>query len=234
MLKLENIETSYGHIFALKGISLTVKHGEIITLIGSNGAGKTTTLATILGIVRSHRGRIIFKDQDITRNDSSKNVAMGLSLSPEGRRVFPGLTILENLEMGAYHVKDKSTILSRCEEMFTLFPRLRERKGQSAGTLSGGEQQMLSIARALMSDPSLLLLDEPSLGLAPKLVLSIFDTVQRINERGMTVLLVEQNARAALSLAHRGYVLENGKVIMEGTGRALLNDEKVKAAYLGG
>jgi branched-chain amino acid transport system ATP-binding protein len=234
MLKLENIEARYGHILALKGISLTVRQGEIITLIGANGAGKTTTLATILGIVRAHRGRILFKDQDITRNDSSKNVSMGISLSPEGRRVFPGLTIRENLEMGAYHIKDKNIISSRCEEMFTLFPRLRERKDQSAGTLSGGEQQMLAIGRALMGNPSLLLLDEPSLGLAPKLVLSIFDTIQRINEGGMTVLLVEQNARAALSLAHRGYVLENGKVIMEGSGRALLNDEKVKAAYLGG
>ena len=234
MLVVENLKAKYGHIRALKGISICVNQGEIITLIGPNGAGKTTLLPSILGIVRAHHGRILFRGRDITRADSSKIVSMGIALSPEGRRVFPGLTVMENLEMGAYYTKEKSAFRSRSEEMFALFPILKERQTQPAGTLSGGEQQMLAIARALMSSPSFLLLDEPSLGLAPKLVRSIFDTIERINRNGVTVLLVEQNAKAALALAHRGYVIETGSVILEGTGQELLKNENVRKAYLGG
>jgi branched-chain amino acid transport system ATP-binding protein len=233
MLVVESLHTKYGHIRALKGISMTVARGEIVSLIGANGAGKTTLLMTIMGITRAHRGRIMFDGKDITQADSSKIVAMGIALSPEGRRVFPGLTVHENLEMGAYNTNDAPAIGSRIEEMFALFPILKERQRQPAGTLSGGEQQMLAIARALMSKPAFLLLDEPSLGLAPKLVRTIFDTVQRINQNGVTVLLVEQNARAALTLAHRGYVLQTGSVILEGTGQELLNNEDIKKAYLG-
>ncbi len=234
MLKLEKAEAHYGHIRALKGISLQVNRGEIVTLIGANGAGKTTTLSAIIGTVRLHRGRILFQDREITRTSSSRIVSGGITLSPEGRRVFPGLTILENLEMGAYNLKDVDTIRANVRKMFTLFPVLQERQTQPAGTLSGGEQQMLAIARALMSNPTLLLLDEPSLGLAPMLVKSIFATIRDINRNGVTVLLVEQNARAALSLAHRGYVLETGIIKLEGTGQDLLNNEEVKKAYLGG
>jgi branched-chain amino acid transport system ATP-binding protein len=234
MLRLEQVEARYGHIRALKGISLTVKRGEIITLIGANGAGKTTTMSTIIGILRPYRGRILFKDQDISRASSSWIVSSGIALSPEGRRVFPGLSVIENLEMGGYNLKDRSVLDGNMENMFALFPILKQRQIQTAGTLSGGEQQMLAIARAMMSNPSLLLLDEPSLGLAPKLVKSIFETIKTINANGVTVLLVEQNAKAALSLAHRGYVLETGNVILEGTGEELLNNEKVRHAYLGG
>ncbi|RKY03878.1 MAG: ABC transporter ATP-binding protein [Spirochaetes bacterium] len=234
MLKLEKVETTYGHIRALKGISIEVNKGEIVTLIGANGAGKTTTLSTIIGIIRPKSGKIFFNGKDITRTPSAKIVASGIALSPEGRRVFPKLTVMENLEMGAYSLRDQSTFSENLEKMFGLFPVLKERQKQMAGTLSGGEQQMLSIARAMMANPTLLLLDEPSLGLAPMLVKSIFATIDEINKKGVTVLLVEQNAKAALSLAHRGYVLETGNVILEGTGKELLDNELVKKAYLGG
>ena len=234
MLKLENIEARYGHIRALKGISIEVHKGEIITLIGANGAGKTTTMSTIIGILKPHSGSILFNDKDITHESSSRIVASGIALSPEGRRVFPGLSVIENLEMGGYNLSDGSIINDNIEKMFDLFPILQQRQTQPAGTLSGGEQQMLAIARAMMSNPALLLLDEPSLGLAPKLVKSIFNTIKTINDDGITVLLVEQNAKAALSLAHRGYVLETGNVILEGTGKDLLNNDQVRQAYLGG
>ncbi len=234
MLRLEDAEARYGHIRALKGISLHVQQGEIVTLIGANGAGKTTTLSAIIGTVRLQKGRILFQDQDITRAPSSRIVAGGIALSPEGRRVFPGLTVLENLELGAYNLRDRERFQANLSRMFSLFPILNKRQAQAAGTLSGGEQQMLAIARALMSNPTLLLLDEPSLGLAPMLVKTIFATIEEINRAGVTVLLVEQNARAALSLAHRGYVLETGSIKLEGTGQELLNNVEVKKAYLGG
>lgn len=234
MLKLEKVEAKYGHIRALKGISIEVNKQEIVTLIGANGAGKTTTLSTIIGITKAHSGKIFFRDEDITRTTSSKIVASGIALAPEGRRIFPRLTVMENLEMGAYSQKDLNTIKENLEKMFALFPVLKEREKQLGGTLSGGEQQMLAIARAMMDNPILLLLDEPSLGLAPKLVKSIFDTIEEINKKGVTVLLVEQNAKAALSLAHRGYVLETGTVILKDTGKELLDNEQVKKAYLGG
>lgn len=234
MLKLEKVEAKYGHIRALKGISIEVNKQEIVTLIGANGAGKTTTLSTIIGITKTHSGKIFFRDEDITRTTSSKIVASGITLAPEGRRIFPRLTVMENLEMGAYSQKDRNTIKENLEKMFALFPVLKEREKQLGGTLSGGEQQMLAIARAMMDNPILLLLDEPSLGLAPKLVKSIFATIEEINKKGVTVLLVEQNAKAALSLAHRGYVLETGTVILKDTGKELLDNEQVKKAYLGG
>lgn len=234
MLKLEKVEAKYGHIRALKGISIEVNKQEIVTLIGANGAGKTTTLSTIIGITKAHSGKIFFRDEDITRTTSSKIVASGIALAPEGRRIFPRLTVMENLEMGAYSQKDLNTIKENLEKMFALFPVLKEREKQLGGTLSGGEQQMLAIARAMMDNPILLLLDEPSLGLAPKLVKSIFATIEEINKKGVTVLLVEQNAKAALSLAHRGYVLETGTVILKDTGKELLDNEQVKKAYLGG
>jgi len=234
MLKLEKVEAKYGHIRALKGISIEVNKQEIVTLIGANGAGKTTTLSTIIGITKAHSGKIFFRDEDITRTTSSKIVASGIALAPEGRRIFPRLTVMENLEMGAYSQKDRNTIKKNLEKMFALFPVLKEREKQLGGTLSGGEQQMLAIARAMMDNPTLLLLDEPSLGLAPKLVKSIFVTIQEINKKGVTILLVEQNAKAALSLAHRGYVLETGTVILKDTGKELLDNEQVKKAYLGG
>ena len=234
MLKLEKVEAKYGHIRALKGISIEVNKQEIVTLIGANGAGKTTTLSTIIGITKAHSGKIFFRDEDITRTTSSKIVASGIALAPEGRRIFPRLTVMENLEMGAYSQKDRNTIKKNLEKMFALFPVLKEREKQLGGTLSGGEQQMLAIARAMMDNPTLLLLDEPSLGLAPKLVKSIFVTIQEINKKGVTILLVEQNAKAALSLAHRGYVLETGTVILKDTGKELLDNEQVKKVYLGG
>ena len=234
MLELEKIEAKYGHIRALKGISIEVRKKEIVTLIGANGAGKTTTLSAILGIVKIHRGRIRFNDQDITRTPSARIVATGISMAPEGRRIFPRLTVLENLEMGDYALKDRVAVNDNLERMFALFPLLLERKTQLGGTLSGGEQQMLAIARAMMDNPKVLLLDEPSLGLAPKLVKSIFNTIRDINSEGVTILLVEQNAKAALSLAHRGYVLETGTVMLQGTGLELSDNEAVKEAYLGG
>ena len=206
MLKIENLHVSYGPIRALKGISLEVKEGEIVTLIGSNGAGKSTTLSAITGLVKSQSGSITFRDENITNMSPYKIVQRGVSLSPEGREVFPALTVEENLRLGAYTRKDKGAIDAAFNRVYELFPRLKERISQTAGTLSGGEQQMLAIGRALMSEPKLLLLDEPSMGLAPNLVLMIFDLIESINKQGTTILLIEQNANMALSIANRAYV----------------------------
>lgn len=233
MLVVKNINTYYGNIHALKGVSLEVKQGEIVTLIGSNGAGKTTTLATITGLLKASSGEIRFKGQNIANAAPSEIVKKGISLSPEGREVFPALTVEENLQLGAFTRKDKNGIKESYDRVYELFPRLFERKKQTAGTLSGGEQQMLAIGRALMSEPQLLLLDEPSLGLAPNLVLMIFDLILSINKQGTTVLLVEQNANMALSIAHRGYVLETGRVTMNDDAKILSNNEMVRKAYLG-
>jgi branched-chain amino acid transport system ATP-binding protein len=236
MLKLASIYTSYDHIKALKGIDIEVNRGEIVCLIGSNGAGKTTTLLTISGILRPLSGDIIFEGESLKNIAPHNIVNKGICHIPEGRRIFPRLTVLENLEMGAYSVNFKSQISNfknNIEKVFSLFPILKERAKQMGGTLSGGEQQMLAIGRALMANPKLLLLDEPSLGLAPIMVSKIFKTIKEINEEGITVLLVEQNAKAALKLSHRGYVLENGTIKLQGSGEYLLHDENVKKAYLG-
>ncbi|WP_027357892.1 ABC transporter ATP-binding protein [Desulforegula conservatrix] len=233
MLKLENINTFYGNIQALKNISMEIREGEIITLIGANGAGKTTTLMTISGIIASRSGKIVFNGIDISCMSPEKIVAMGLSHVPEGRRIFPQLTVLENIEMGAYLRKDKE-IRSDMDYVFDLFPILKKRKTQAGGTLSGGEQQMLAISRALMTRPKLLLLDEPSLGLAPLIIKQIFEIITKINnENGTTVFLVEQNANLALKCAHRGYVMENGEIILADTTDKLLSNPEVKKAYLG-
>lgn len=232
MLKVDGIDVYYGVIRALKEVSLTVNDGEIVTLIGANGAGKTTTLKTISGLIRPRKGKITFNDHDLTKMAPHEIVSLGILQVPEGRRVFGNLTVMENLLMGAYLRKDD--ISRDLEWVFSLFPRLKERQKQKAGTLSGGEQQMLAIARALMGKPRVMLLDEPSLGLAPLLVLNIFETIQEINKQGVTILLVEQNAYMALQIAHRAYVIETGRVVMEGTGKELLNNEAVKKAYLGG
>lgn len=231
MLKLEKVHTFYGSIEALKGINLEVKQGEIVSLIGSNGAGKSTCLMTISGILKPSSGKIILNNSDITGMPPHRIVEMGISQAPEGRRIFPKLTIRENLEMGAFIRHNNFPIL--LEKIHKLFPILKERHKQYGGTLSGGEQQMLAIARALMSNPDILLLDEPSLGLSPIMVSKIFKTIQEINREGVTVLLVEQNARAALKLSHRGYVVENGTITMEGKSEELLNNEKIRHAYLG-
>lgn len=245
MLKLENVHTFYGPIEALRGVDLEIQQGEIVCLIGSNGAGKSTTLMTISGIRNPLSGDIVFEGKSIKGAPPHRIVEMGISQVPEGRRIFPKLTVRENLEMGAYSVvssqfsvfkkqTQKNTQLKmQLEKVFELFPVLKERHKQFGGTLSGGEQQMLSIGRALMSNPKLLLLDEPSLGLAPIIVSKIFKTIKEINKEGVTVLLVEQNARAALKLSNRGYVLENGMIALEGKGNDLLNNEKVRKAYLG-
>ena len=233
MLKVEAIHTYYGSIHALKGASLTIDEGEIVTLIGANGAGKSTTLMSISDVTRPGQGRIEFLGQDITRMPSERIVALGLTQVPEGRMIFPGLTVRENLRMGGYLRRDKDGMRRDESMIFDLFPILRERHKQAGGTLSGGEQQMLAIGRALMARPRLLLLDEPSLGLAPIVVENIFRVIQKINDTGTTVLLVEQNAQMALTIAHRGYVLATGEVIMEGSSRALLRDPKVRKAYLG-
>jgi branched-chain amino acid transport system ATP-binding protein len=233
MLKVEAIHTYYGSIHALKGVSLTIAEGEIVTLIGANGAGKSTTLMSVSGVTRPREGRIEFLGQDITRLPSERIVAMGLTQVPEGRMIFPGLTVRENLRMGGYLRRDKDGMRRDEAMIFDLFPILRERHKQAGGTLSGGEQQMLAIGRALMARPRLLLLDEPSLGLAPIVVENIFRVIQKINDTGTTVLLVEQNAQMALTIAHRGYVLATGEVIMEGTSQSLLHDPKVRKAYLG-
>ena len=234
MLKIENLHVSYGPIRALKGISLEVKEGEIVTLIGSNGAGKSTTLSAITGLVKSQSGSITFRDENITNMSPYKIVQRGVSLSPEGREVFPALTVEENLRLGAYTRKDKGAIDAAFDRVYELFPRLKERISQTAGTLSGGEQQMLAIGRALMSEPKLLLLDEPSMGLAPNLVLMIFDLIESINKQGTTILLIEQNANMALSIANRAYVLETGNIAIEGAAADLAKDPRVKNAYLGG
>ncbi len=232
-LELDNLQAGYGRVRVLHGISLRVEEGEIVSILGANGAGKTTTLQTISGLVRPSGGTIKFCGQDIHNSPSHEIVKMGLSQSPEGRRVFGVLTVLENLKLGAFTVKDENLTKKTLEYIFELFPRLFERKEQLAGTLSGGEQQMLAIGRALMAQPRLLLLDEPSLGLAPLFVKSIFETVREINKRGVTVLIVEQNARAALKLANRGYVLELGRIVMEDSAQALLANKSVQEAYLG-
>jgi branched-chain amino acid transport system ATP-binding protein len=234
VLKIENLHTYYGHVHALKGIDLEVEEGEIATLIGANGAGKTTTLRTISGLISPREGRIEFDDQDINGMPAHRIVEKGISHAPEGRQVFSTLTVMENLNMGAYSLGgDTKAIEENRRRVFDLFPRLEERKSQLGGTLSGGEQQMLSIGRALMARPRIMMLDEPSLGLAPMLVKAIFETIREINARGVTVLLVEQNARAALKVAHRGYVLETGRVVLSGSAEELLQDERVRKAYLG-
>ena len=234
MLKIENLVVSYGPINALKGISLNVEDGEIVTLIGSNGAGKSTTLSAITGIVKAQSGKIIFMGDDITNIAPHKIVSRGISISPEGREVFPALTVQENLRLGAYSRKDVNNLGASYDRVYELFPRLKERASQTAGTLSGGEQQMLAIGRALMSEPKLLLLDEPSMGLAPNLVLMIFDLIESINKQGTTILLIEQNANMALSVADRAYVLETGSIAIEGSAADLARDDRVRHAYLGG
>ena len=233
MLELRNVRTYYGNIEALQEISLTVAEGEIITLIGANGAGKSTTLMSICGIVPPRSGEIRFLDRPIQGNNPDAIVALGVSQVPEGRRIFPQLTVLENLDMGAFLRKDRQEIKKDIDHIFTLFPILAERRHQGGGTLSGGEQQMLAISRALMARPRLLLLDEPSLGLAPLLVKLIFEIIGQINKEGTTIFLVEQNAHMALKVAHRGYVMENGRITLEGAARDLLVNEQVKRAYLG-
>lgn len=233
MLKISNLNTFYGHVHALKGINMEIKEGEIVSLIGSNGAGKSTTLNSIAGLVHSQSGKILFKDQDITNMSPHKVVKLGISLSPEGREVFPALTVEENLKLGAYTKNNKAKLDESYTRVYDLFPRLKERIKQTAGTLSGGEQQMLAIGRALMSEPKLLLLDEPSLGLAPNLVLMIFELIQSINKQGTTILLIEQNANMALSISHNAYVLETGNISMSGNAADLANDPRVIKAYLG-
>ena len=233
MLELNDVHTYYGNIHALKGLTLRVDEGEIVTLIGGNGAGKSTTLRTISGVKSPRTGAIRFRGSPIHGLASHEIVAMGISQSPEGRRIFPRMTVLENLEMGTYNRRKGSDIGDDIARVFELFPRLEERKKQFGGTLSGGEQQMLAIGRALMSRPKALLLDEPSLGLAPKLVETIFTIVREINEQGTTVLMVEQNAFGALKLAHRGYVLESGEIVLEDTADKLLGNPEVRKAYLG-
>ena len=234
MLKIEKLHVAYGPIHALKGIDMEVNEGEIVTLIGSNGAGKSTTLSAITGLVRAQSGSIRFEGNDIANIAPHRIVERGISLSPEGREVFPGLTVHENLRLGAYVRRDKGEISAASDRVYELFPRLKERVNQIAGTLSGGEQQMLAIGRALMTAPRLLLLDEPSMGLAPNLVLMIFDLIKSINRQGTTILLIEQNANMALSIAHRAYVLETGNIVIEGPARELARDPRVKSAYLGG
>jgi branched-chain amino acid transport system ATP-binding protein len=234
LLEVDKIECSYGRIRALEGISLKVEEGEIVTLIGANGAGKTTTLRAISGLVRPGRGSIRFDGQDLLRVSPDQIVKLGLGHSPEGRRVFSRMTVRENLELGAFIRKSATEIKSDLERVLTIFPRLQERLGQKAGTLSGGEQQMLAMARALMSKPRLLMLDEPSLGLSPILVQTIFGVIREINAAGTTILLIEQNARQALSIASRGYVLEVGKIAFQDSAANLMASEAVRAAYLGG
>ncbi|MEI6286051.1 MAG: ABC transporter ATP-binding protein [Bacillota bacterium] len=234
MLKLEKINVYYGGIHALKDLSLEVNQGEIVTLIGANGAGKSTTLRTISGLNRPKTGEVLFEGNKIHLVSPQEIVKRGLSQSPEGRRVFANMTVMENLELGAYIRKDKAEIKTDYDKIFERFPRLKERRNQAAGTLSGGEQQMLAIGRALMSRPRLLLLDEPSMGLAPLLVKEIFSIIKDINASGTTVLLVEQNANMALHIAHRAYVLETGRIVLEGPAHELANDEAIKKAYLGG
>ena len=233
LLELADVHTYYGNIRALRGISLSVARGEIVTLIGANGAGKTTALRTILGSVKPRRGSVTFDGRRLDTLSTDRIVRLGIAQSPEGRRIFPRMTVLENLELGAFARADRDGIAPDLERAFTLFPRLRERAGQKGATLSGGEQQMLAIARALMARPSLLLLDEPSMGLSPILVDQIFQIVQDINRQGTTILLVEQNARMALRVAHRGYVLQTGRIVLEDGAGALLRSDLVRKTYLG-
>jgi branched-chain amino acid transport system ATP-binding protein len=233
LLELQDIHAYYGNIHALKGISLSVNEGEVVTLIGSNGAGKSTTLRTISGILRPRQGQILLEGQRIDQVPAHKLVERGVLQSPEGRRIFPRLSVRDNLEMGAFTRNDKDAIASDMEMVFSLFPRLRERATQKGGTLSGGEQQMLAIGRALMGRPRVLLLDEPSMGLAPVLVEQIFSIIQDINRQGTTILLVEQNALMALQIAHRGYVLQTGQIVLSDNAKELSENEMVQKAYLG-
>ncbi|WP_406042806.1 ABC transporter ATP-binding protein [Micromonospora sp. NBC_00898] len=233
LLEIKDLTLLYGRIQALHGISLTVNEGEVVALIGANGAGKTTTMRAISGLRPVAQGSIVFDGTDVTRMRADLRVVRGIGQAPEGRGVFPGMTVLENLEMGAYTRRDRSGIAEDLKMVMDLFPRLAERRKQAGGTLSGGEQQMLAVGRALMARPRLLLLDEPSMGLAPMLIQQIFEIITRINEQGTTILLVEQNAQQALSRAHRGYVLETGRIVKEGSGQDLLHDPAVKEAYLG-
>ncbi len=233
LLELENIHSYYGHIHALRGISLTVEEGEVVTLIGSNGAGKTTTLRSINGILSPREGRIIFRGEEIQGVPAHDMSSKGIAQSPEGRKIFSRMTVLENLEMGAYHRNDRKEIQDDMDRVYDLFSRLKEREKQEAGTMSGGEQQMLAIGRALMSRPKLLLLDEPSMGLAPVLVERIFQIIEEINRQGTTILLVEQNANVALDIATRGYVLETGEIVNAASAEKLRQDPKVREVYLG-
>lgn len=233
LLEIKDLEVNYGVIKAIKGVSFDVNEGEIIALIGANGAGKTTILHTITGLIQAKKGSIVFDGKELTKTPPHKIVSMGMAHVPEGRRIFQQLSVLENLKLGAYTRKDKSEIASTLKMVYERFPRLEERKNQVAGTLSGGEQQMLAMGRALMSKPRIILMDEPSMGLSPLLVSEIFDIIKVINESGTTVLLVEQNAKKALSIADRAYVLETGKITLSGGAKDLINDESVKKAYLG-
>lgn len=233
MLEVKDLKVSYGMIQAIKGVSFEVNEGEVITLIGANGAGKTTILHTITGLLKPQSGSVMFEGKELTTTPAHKIVRMGMAHVPEGRRVFSGLTVLENLKMGAYTRKDKSEFDASIEEIYKRFPRLEERKKQLAGTLSGGEQQMLAMGRALMSKPKIILMDEPSMGLSPLFVSEVFDIIQKISAEGTTVLLVEQNAKKALSIADRAYVLETGKIALTGKASDLINDDKIKKAYLG-
>ena len=233
ILKVENLNVYYGMIQALRGISFEVNRGEIVSLIGANGAGKTTTLHTITGLIRPKEGNVLYKGEDITRVPAHKIVSMGMVHVPEGRRIFQGLSVYENLLMGAYSRKDKAEVAENMERVFAQFPRLAERKSQLAGTLSGGEQQMLAMGRALLSNPELIVLDEPSMGLSPLLVSEVFEIVKSFREAGKTVLLVEQNAKKALAVSDRAYVLENGVITTSGDAKALADDERVRKAYLG-
>ena len=233
LLEIKDLEVNYGVIKAIKGVSFDVNEGEIIALIGANGAGKTTILHTITGLIQAKKGSIVFDGKELTKTPPHKIVSMGMAHVPEGRRIFQQLSVLENLKLGAYTRKDKSEIASTLKMVYERFPRLEERKNQVARTLSGGEQQMLAMGRALMSKPRIILMDEPSMGLSPLLVSEIFDIIKVINESGTTVLLVEQNAKKALSIADRAYVLETGKITLSGDAKDLINDESVKKAYLG-
>ncbi len=233
MLEINDIEVFYGMIQAIKGVSFEVNEGEVIALIGANGAGKTTILHTITGLLSPKKGSVIFEGQDITKAPAHKIVSLGIAHVPEGRRVFAELTVFENLKMGAYTRKDKNEIAQTLEMVYKRFPRLEERKNQLAGTLSGGEQQMLAMGRALMSHPKIIVMDEPSMGLSPILVNQIFDIIEEVSKSGTTVLLVEQNAKKALSIADRAYVLETGKIVLDGDAKELLNDDSIKKAYLG-
>ena len=234
LLKLENVNVNYGGIQAVSDLNLHIEQGELVTLIGANGAGKTTTLRTITGLVKPTSGTLLYQDQDIRKTEVHKFVSQGLVMVPEGRGIFPKLTVLENLDMGAFYRNDKAQIQADIEYVMTLFPRLKERAKQLAGTLSGGEQQMVAMGRAILSKPKLLLLDEPSMGLAPIIVQQIFDIIQTVHKEGVTVLLVEQNAKLALQISDRGYVMESGKITMADKADVLLNDPRILSAYLGG
>lgn len=233
MLEVKNLSVSYGAIEAVKGISFTVNDGEIVSLIGANGAGKTTTLHTITGLVPAKSGSVMYNGVDLLKTHNNKIVTLGMAHIPEGRHVFTRMSVEENLEMGAFSLKDQSDLKKDLDMVYGLFPRLKERRNQKAGTLSGGEQQMLAMGRALMSHPKTILMDEPSMGLSPKLVKEIFSIIRKLHEQGITILLVEQNAKMALSIADRAYVLETGRITMEGNAKELLNNEQVRKAYLG-